>query len=55
MVGVHLGPQLVKRSVCNVLAISLITKVIDPIVSGIIFAIALVVFGGVSRGFRKTT
>lgn len=41
--------------ICVLLAILLITKVIDAIVSGIIFAIALVVFGGLSHGFRKTT
>jgi hypothetical protein len=41
--------------ICVLLAILLITKVIDPIVSGFIFAIALVVLGGLSRGFRKIT
>jgi hypothetical protein len=38
---------------CILLAILLITRVITPLVSGIIFAVALVLFGGLSRGFRK--
>ena len=38
---------------CIILAILLITQVITPTVSGVLFAIALVVFGGLSRGFRK--
>ncbi len=38
---------------CILLAILLITRVITPLVSGIIFAAALVLFGGLSGGFRK--
>lgn len=36
-------------SVCIVLAILLLTKTITPIVSGCVFALALVLFGGISR------
>ena len=32
---------------------SLIMQIITPLISSIIFAIVLVVFGGLSRGFRK--
>ena len=39
--------------ICVVLAILLLIKAITPLVSGIIFAIALVLFGLLSRGFRK--
>jgi len=38
---------------CIILAILLITQAITPIVGGILFAITLVVLGGLSRGFRK--
>lgn len=38
--------------VCVILAILLIFSVIGPILSGSIFAIALVLLGGISRGFR---
>jgi hypothetical protein len=38
---------------CIILAILLITRLITPLVSGMIFAVALVLFGGLSRGFRK--
>jgi hypothetical protein len=38
---------------CIVLAILLITRLITPLVNGLIFAIALILFGGLSRGFRK--
>lgn len=40
--------------ICVVLAILLITQVITPVISRCIFAISLVVFGGMYRGFRKT-
>ncbi len=43
--GLYLG-------VCVVLAALLVTKAIAPVVGGGIFAIALVVLGGLSRGFR---
>ena len=39
--------------VCVILAILLFMKAITPLVSGIIFAIALVLFGLFSRGFKK--
>ncbi len=39
-------------SVCMILAILLMSKIITSIISGLIFAIALVLFGGLSRGFR---
>jgi uncharacterized membrane protein len=39
--------------ICLVLAILLFTKVITPVISGCIFALALVVLGGLSQGFRK--
>jgi hypothetical protein len=39
--------------VCLILAGLLLFQVIDPIVSGAIFAVALVVLGGLSKGFKK--
>jgi uncharacterized membrane protein len=39
--------------ICIMLAILLLTKTITSMVSGIIFAIALVMLGGLSKGFRK--
>ena len=39
--------------VCVVLAILLLFRVISPVVSGSVFAIALVLLGGASAGFRK--
>jgi hypothetical protein len=39
--------------VCIVLAILLLFGVIGPLVSGSAFAIALVLLGGISGGFRK--
>ena len=39
--------------VCLVLAALLLAKAISPILSGTIFAIALVGFGILSRGFTK--
>ena len=39
--------------VCIVLAILLLFGVINPVVSGSVFAIALVLLGGASAGFRK--
>ena len=38
---------------CLILAILLMMQIISPLISGIIFAIALILFGGLSRGFRK--
>jgi hypothetical protein len=38
---------------CVVLAILLIMQIISPIISSAIFAVALILFGGLSRGFRK--
>ena len=39
--------------ICILLAILLLTKILTPIVSGSLFAIALVLLGGLSRGFKK--
>ena len=39
--------------ICIVLAVLLLAHVIRPVVSGVIFAVALVVLGGLSRGFRS--
>jgi hypothetical protein len=39
--------------ICIILAILLLFKMITPLVSGVIFAIALVTFGLLSRSFRK--
>jgi hypothetical protein len=38
--------------VCVILAILLLTQIISWIVGVIAFAVALVLFGGLSRGFR---
>ena len=40
--------------ICVLLAILLLAKVITPLTSSILFAVALVVFGLLSGGFRKT-
>ncbi|MGC1374701.1 MAG: hypothetical protein WA821_00650 [Anaerolineales bacterium] len=40
-------------AVCVVLAILLFMQAIGPLVSGVIFAIALALFGLFSRGFKK--
>ncbi len=40
-------------AICFILAILLLTKVIDYFLSGSIFAIALILLGGLSKGFRK--
>ena len=39
--------------VCILLAVLLLTRIIRPVAAGLIFAIALVTFGLLSRGFRK--
>jgi hypothetical protein len=39
---------------CITLAVLLLTHVITPLISGVIFAVALVVFGGLSKGFRQS-
>ncbi|MCG3154631.1 MAG: hypothetical protein DKINENOH_01225 [bacterium] len=39
--------------VCVILAALLLTKTITPIQSGTVFAIALVLLGAISGGFRK--
>jgi hypothetical protein len=44
---------LIFLAVCIVLAILLLTTIIKPLLAGIIFAIALVVLGGLSGGFRR--
>jgi hypothetical protein len=40
-------------AVCIVLAALLLLKVITPLVSGSLFAVALVLLGGLSRGFSR--
>ena len=40
-------------STCIVLAVLLLTAVVTPIVSGGVFAVALVLLGGFSQGFRR--
>jgi hypothetical protein len=40
-------------AICLLLAILLLIKAITPLVSGIIFAVALLVFGLLTRGFKK--
>lgn len=40
-------------TVCVILAILLLTKVITSTFSAIIFAVVLVVFGVLSKGFRR--
>jgi predicted membrane protein len=40
-------------TVCIVLAVLLLTKSISSFVSGIVFAVALVIFGTLSKGFRS--
>lgn len=39
--------------ICVILAALLLVKTITPIQSGMVFAIALVLLGGCSGGFRK--
>ncbi len=39
--------------VCIVLAILLLTSSVSFVLSGCIFAVALVLLGGLSRGFRR--
>jgi uncharacterized membrane protein len=39
--------------VCVILVILLLMKAVTPLVSGAIFALALVLFGLLSRGFKK--
>lgn len=39
--------------ICVILAALLVAKVISPVLSGSIFAVALVAFGILSRGFTK--
>ena len=42
-------------SICLLLAVLLLSGMITPIVSGIAFALALVVLGGGSGGFRRNS
>ncbi len=44
--------RLLFAATCLVVAILLLTHVIKPVVSGVVFALALAVFGGMSNGFR---
>ena len=39
--------------VCLALAVLLFLRVISPLTSGAVFAVALAILGGASRGFRK--
>jgi len=39
--------------ICVVLALLLLTGTISPLVSGSVFALALIVAGGLSRGFSS--
>jgi hypothetical protein len=39
--------------VCLVLVVLLLFQVVSPMVGGALFAVALVVLGGLSRGFKK--
>jgi integral membrane sensor domain MASE1 len=39
--------------VCAILAILLVTGFIGPLLSGSLFAVTLVLLGGISAGFRK--
>lgn len=39
--------------ICVILAVLLLTKAITPFQSGTAFAIALILLGGLSAGFRK--
>jgi hypothetical protein len=39
--------------ICIVLAVLLLTRALTPILSGVVFAIALAVLGLLSAGFRK--
>ena len=43
---------LVFLGVCAILAILLLTSVIRPMASGVVFAAALVILGSLSGGFR---
>jgi uncharacterized membrane protein len=40
---------------CLILAVLLLADLITPIIGGSVFAIALALFGGFSRGFRGGT
>jgi hypothetical protein len=39
--------------VCLLLALFLLTRTISPTAGGFLFAIALAIFGGLSKGFRS--
>jgi hypothetical protein len=39
--------------ICVILAVLLLLGVITPLASGALFAVALVLLGGMSQGFRK--
>jgi hypothetical protein len=42
-------------AICLTLAFLLVTQIITPLVGGLLFAMALALFGVMSRGFTKTT
>jgi hypothetical protein len=39
--------------ICIVLAFLLLTRLITPVISGFVFAISLVLLGGITKGFRR--
>ncbi len=39
--------------ICIILAVLLLTEIIKPVLSGALFAAALVLLGGFSGGFRR--
>ncbi len=41
--------------VCIILALPLLAQILTVMLSGIVFAIALMTFGGLSRGFRRNS
>jgi hypothetical protein len=40
-------------AVCLTIAVLLLTRIVTPLIGGLVFAGALIVLGGSSRGFRK--
>jgi hypothetical protein len=56
LTGVNMSKKIAVFSflgVCIILAILLLLNIIKPLIGGIIFASTLLVFGLLSRGFRK--
>lgn len=44
---------LIILGICTVLALLLVIRSISPLIGGSIFAVSLVLFGGLSSGFRR--